>query len=416
MRRTVLSAIILASPVASQINFGVPGSEGSASYSGSKLCNGTSTQANSTGTVSLSPSIGPNDSISWATTAYQDGNNTELSLWFSPGGKNYSDHFSLGYDVCFLWLKGLSLDAMVRGQSDSGRCLSTLDQTCSTDLAQLTVQKSTDLDQRQSRSASAISNILSDRCAQIASQINQEFPASCKRYFDAPKFTVTGGLPQLGGPLTGPESLLDRARCQLNESYSLLWTQFGDPNNVTWYTANWWLTPLVTAFIPIADLDRPITIGEPKAVLTCLRANVLRAGSLSVPPLDFTPQSSSSTETSTSGSESNVTSSATSKNVTKSLGAGSIAGIVIAAVLILALITGWFTWSARRKRSLAPRAGHTVWKNAEARDNCVQVSELESPLRLKGSVISEMDTPRYCSELATLKDPAELPAQLHARF
>jgi hypothetical protein len=38
---------LLATPVASQINFGVPGSEGSASYSGSKLCNGSFDEANS---------------------------------------------------------------------------------------------------------------------------------------------------------------------------------------------------------------------------------------------------------------------------------------------------------------------------------------------------------------------------------
>ena len=47
MRILCCLTFILASPVASQINFGVPGSEGSASYSGSKLCNGSFDEANS---------------------------------------------------------------------------------------------------------------------------------------------------------------------------------------------------------------------------------------------------------------------------------------------------------------------------------------------------------------------------------
>jgi hypothetical protein len=47
MRILCCLTFILASPVASQINFGVPGSEGSASYSGSKLCDGSFDEANS---------------------------------------------------------------------------------------------------------------------------------------------------------------------------------------------------------------------------------------------------------------------------------------------------------------------------------------------------------------------------------
>ncbi|KAG9201181.1 hypothetical protein G6514_005910 [Epicoccum nigrum] len=405
MRILCCLTFILASPVASQINFGVPGSEGSASYSGSKLCNGSFNEANSTGTISLSPSLGPNDSISWATTAYQDNTTTELSLWFSPNGKNYSNDFDLGYDVCFLWLGGLSLNSIVRGQSDSGRCLSTLDQECSADLAQLTAQISTNLDQSQNRSASTGPDVLSDRCAQIASQITQEFPASCTPYFDASKRTVTGGLPQLGGPLTGPESLLDRARCRLNDSYSLLWTQFGDPNDVTWYTANWWLTPLITAFIPIADANRPITIGQPKAVLTCLRANKLRAGSLVVPPLDFTAQSSSNGTS--SGESDTASNSALNHHSTNHLSAGAIAGIVVAVLSVSALTIGLLACRARRNRRPAPSA---ELAEDSPRKHHVKMSELASPMWPKGSVVSEMDTPKWQTELATLRDPVELPA------
>jgi hypothetical protein len=206
--------------------------------------------------------------------------------------------------------------------------------------------------------------------------------------------------------LTGSESLLDRARCRLNGSYSLLWTQFGDPNDVTWFTANWWLTPIITAFIPIVDANRPITIGNPKAVLTCPRATQLRKGSLAVPPLNFGAQSASN---GTSGGESGAASNSTSNQHSKKrLSAGAIAGIVVAVLFVAALVIGLLACRARRKRRPAPRA---ELADSSDRKNNVDMSELASPSRLNGSVVSEMDTPKWWMELATLRDPVELPAQ-----
>ena len=210
--------------------------------------------------------------------------------------------------------------------------------------------------------------------------------------------------------MTGSESLLDRARCRLNGSYSLLWTQFGDPNDVTWFTANWWLTPIITAFIPIVDANRPITIGNPKAVLTCPRATQLREGSLAVPPLNFGAQSSSN---GTSGGESDIASnsasnSASSHHSSKRLSAGATAGIVVAVLFVVALVTGLLAYGARRKRRQSPRV---ELSDGLDRKHDVNMSELASPVRLKGSVVSEMDTPKWQMELAALRDPVELPAQ-----
>jgi hypothetical protein len=206
--------------------------------------------------------------------------------------------------------------------------------------------------------------------------------------------------------LTGSESLLDRARCRLNGSYSLLWTQFGDPNDVTWFTANWWLTPIITAFIPIVDANRPITIGNPKAVLTCPRATQLRKGSLAVPPLNFGAQSASN---GTSGGESGAASNSISNQHSKKrLSAGAIAGIVVAVLFVAALVIGLLACRARRKRRPAPRA---ELADSSDRKKNVDMSELASPSWLNGSVVSEMDTPKWWMELATLRDPVELPAQ-----
>lgn len=205
--------------------------------------------------------------------------------------------------------------------------------------------------------------------------------------------------------MTGPESLLDRARCRLNGSYSLLWTQFGDPNDVTWYTANWWLTPLITAFIPIANANRPITIGQPKAVLTCLRASQLRKGSLVVPPLIFTAQSAGN---GTSGGEAGTAaSSASNHHSAKQISAGAIAGSVVAVFFVAVLIIGLLACRTRRKRRPTPRA---ELADGSVGKHDVMMSELASPARLKGSVVSEMDTPKWQTELAASRDPVELPA------
>lgn len=185
----------------------------------------------------------------------------------------------------------------------------------------------------------------------------------------------------------------------------MLWTQFGDPNDVTWFTANWWQTPIITAFIPIADANRPITIGQPKAVLACPRATQLRKGSLAVPPLDFAAQSSSN---GTSGGESGPASnSASNHHPAKHLSAGAIAGIVVAALCVSALVIGLLACRARRKRRPAHRA---ELADGSDRKRDVTMSELASPARPKGSVVSEMDTPKWQMELAALRDPVELPA------
>lgn len=210
--------------------------------------------------------------------------------------------------------------------------------------------------------------------------------------------------------MTGSESLLDRARCRLNGSYSLLWTQFGDPNDVTWFTTNWWLTPIITAFIPIVDVNRPITIGNPKAVLTCPRATQLREGSLAVPPLNFGAQSSSN---GTSGGASGTASGTASKSASnhrskKHLSAGAIAGIVVVVLFVAALVIGLLTYRARRKRRQVPRV---ELADGSDRNHDVNMSELASPVRPKGSVVSEMDTPKWQMELAAFRDPVELPAQ-----
>lgn len=127
---------------------------------------------------------------------------TELSLWYSPNGLNYSNNFELGYDVCYFWLSTLDLNTFFRGQNDTGDCLSTLDQTCVNDMLSLT-----DLYSRQLVSAPSpgpdsnlTTNSLPTVCQDMAQRLTQNFPDSCKVYMNQSlPFSVFGGPPALGG-------------------------------------------------------------------------------------------------------------------------------------------------------------------------------------------------------------------------
>ena len=349
------------------------------------------------------------------TTAYQNQNTTELSLWFSPS-RNYTDDFDLGYDVCYFWIDGLTVSSIERGQSDSGRCLQTLDQACSSDLIYLTIQTATKLDLGPIDTPTGDTSALPNRCTQIASQLTSNFPTSCEPFFDKSKATgrVTGGPPSIGGPLTGLDSLLDSAICRLNDTYSLLWTQFGEPNTATWYIANWWVTPLITAWIPIVASDRPITLAAPKAALTCLRASNVSEGSVAVPPLDDSSGTMISTANETRNGTTDTTPESTSaKSLTHTvsrLSAGAIAGIVVGIVLGLALLAVLTNSMMKRRRDRQQQTPATISAYFPEMGDTAMMSELGAPVGHKGSVVSEMDSPKERAELSTFKDPFELPA------
>jgi hypothetical protein len=353
--------------------------------------------------------------ISWATTAYQNQNTTELSLWFSPS-RNYTDDFDLGYDVCYLWIDGLTISSIERGQSDSGRCLQTLDQACSSDLTYLTIQVASKLDLGPINTPTGDTSALPNRCTQIASQLTSNFPASCEPFFDKSKATgrVTGSPPSIGGPLTGSDSLLDSAICRLNDTYSLLWTQFGEPNTATWYIANWWVTPLITAWIPIVASDRPITLAAPKAALTCLRSSNVSEGSVVVPPLNDTSGTIISTANETRNGTTNTmpepTSATSLTSTAKTLSAGAIAGIVVGVVLGLALLAALINSMMKRRRDRHQQTPTTMSAHFPEMGDTAMIGELGASAGHKGSVVSEMDSPKQRTELSTFKDPLELPA------
>ncbi|KAH9826215.1 hypothetical protein Tdes44962_MAKER10059, partial [Teratosphaeria destructans] len=327
-----------------QLFSGVPGSSADqSSFNGSHFCNQTFADANVTAIHSWNPQVGATDTnISYMGSVYQpaDGQGyTELSLWFSPGDQNYTDNFRLGYDVCYLWLPQLTLNTLERGASENGSCVQTFDESCVNDLNSLTDTFSTEL--VGAPTSGPDSNLTTDSlptvCNDLASMLTQNFPNSCRVYFnDTVPRQVLGGLPLLGGPLTGPDSLVSRSQCTTSNGYSLLWTQYGDNTFLNYVYANYIVAPIITAFMPIANAARPVTLGFTKSFLACARANDLQPGSEAPPSLPSpTPVINPyADDANTSPSPSNSPAQSTSPH----LSGGAIAGIAIGVLLGLAAL------------------------------------------------------------------------------
>jgi len=125
-----------------------------------------------------------NNNISWAVTVYENATMLQRALWFSTGGLNYSDDFSLHYDSCALQL---SL-ATTYNISDDGTCASLLDQKCIDALNNIA---SSTADSLVPLGSSNLTNgILPTVCNDIGSAVQNNFPKQCRPYFYTPR-TVT---------------------------------------------------------------------------------------------------------------------------------------------------------------------------------------------------------------------------------
>lgn len=310
----------------------------------------------------------------------------------------------------------MTISSIERGQSDGGRCSQTLDQACSSDLTYLTVQVASKLDLGSIDTSTGSTTALTNRCKQIASQLTSNFPASCEPFFDKSKATgrVTGSPPSIGGPLTGSGSLLESAICRLNDTYSLVWTQFGESNIATWYIANWWVTPLITAWIPIVASDRPITLAAPKAVLSCIRSSNISQGSVAVPPLSNSLETLTSTANGTKNGTANSipvpTSAKSSTHTARNLSPGAVADIIMGIVLGLALLVALTISIMKKGRDPQQQTPTIMPAYCSEMGDTGMIREPGGPAGHKNSIVSELDSPKERTELSTFKDPLELPA------
>ena len=401
--------------------------------------------------------VGDGDApISWAGTVFQtnssQSNRVELSLWFSPGGQNYTDDFSLGYDACYLWPSQLTIESYIRGQSDNGSCLQTMNEECVNDMITATNLYSTRL---TGSPVNLTANSLPSVCSQLASDLTTNFPASCKPFFNSTIATqpvaVFGGTPALGGPLTGNQSLVKESICTLNDTsnnnneYHLMWTQYGQFSLPTYYLANYFVTPVITAFMPIANNQRPITLGQAKAFMNCGRTNVLNAGSLPVAPAPalsdipgynstLTSTNSTTNSTASDSSSSMQSSAAASSSNGGGISGGAIGGIVVGVVLGLAIIAAAIWFFVLRKRrgggtnGAVEKDGYGAIENRDTRQNSVEApaqnfrntrqDSVEAPSQ---NSIAEIGNRRSgygqagwksteAVEMPTYRNPVELPA------
>ena len=142
--------------------------------------------------------------LSWALTLLQPSNvpanqtHTELSLWVSTNGVNYSDNLNLGFDACYFWLSPLLANSIFKGQNDDGTCSSTLSSACINSLQEAASKAAQQI--VGGLTPGSISNLTSTSlpgvCTSIAAMVTRNFPSSCTAFFNGP-----GGLS--GGPPTG---------------------------------------------------------------------------------------------------------------------------------------------------------------------------------------------------------------------
>lgn len=219
--------------------------------------------------------------------------------------------------------------------------------------------------------------------------------------------------------LTGNQSLVDRAQCNVNGTYSIMWSQYGGWSLANYLISNYFVTPLVTVVMPIADSKRPSTLGYAKSFMSCLRANKLNAGSQQPPPapsptpIDTSVGPSSNGTSSGNSTASSAMESASSSNQNGSaLSGGAIAGIVVGVVVGVALLAALIIFLFFRRRLQGVQQKRKSRRIAEM-DGAGGYGEMEGQGRpIAPMVEAQSDTGRRPSELTGSKQAwAELPGQ-----
>jgi hypothetical protein len=303
-----------------------------------------------------------------------------------------------------------TVNTFLRAQKDKGDCLTTLDATCikdmsnaATDAARLLVGLPT-----PGPDSNLTANSLPSVCAKIASIVNSNFPSSCATYFNG-SASLSAGPPALGGALTGPKSLVAASQCKTKYG-SLIWTQIGAADSDTYTLSTWWITGILTVFLPIADYARPVTLPQATAVATCLRANTVEPGSLA--PFDAplpTPLSTSSSPNNGTTSTANGSDGSSSK----ALSTGGIVGLAIgvcAGLLLIALGAFLCFRKRRRQRQVSAAASSHGSVEMDGKSSLLQHRFPSEAPNL--NTFYEMSSHHHAAELPSKSAmaPVELPA------
>ncbi|KAK4501883.1 hypothetical protein PRZ48_007692 [Zasmidium cellare] len=206
------------------------------------LCSKTFADANATGIYNISPDLYiptepdfTSNPVSWAYTVTQNSTLLSATIWYNTGGANYTDEFSLGYDVCgfrFGDPGALTRQAHWEGQGDEGDCKRALSEEC--------VGEWEELGRR-----TASGNLQLDACP-----INS---------------TTADSNPAQPG----------------SKDWNAWWSVqqiFAPANNSAYDALNQAIFTYMTIFLPIANRERVSTV-ETKAFMTCLHTDHYNPGS-----------------------------------------------------------------------------------------------------------------------------------------
>jgi hypothetical protein len=359
-------------------------------------------------------------------------------LWFDTHGANYTNNFALGWDACYFWMLPFLPNTFFRGQNDPGDCSSTLDASCIADLKKATESASHELlfilpnsGPYSNLNATSLPGV----CNQIASIVNMNFPSSCAPFFNGTGSLVAGS-PYIGGgrstshnpftfwygnsdfvaffndtALTGSRSLVSNSQCQTKYG-SLMFTEFGAADVLSYTLSSWWVTALLTTFMPIADASRPAILPVSTTVVNCLRADKVAAGAYSPSAAPTaTPLSGATSSSNPNSSSVPASSSSDSKSA---ISAGAIVGIVIGAIacIIIGLLVVFFLRRRRQRQGSsenAPRSGSAMTEGNSA------LLHTRNPSEAPNSTFYEMSSHEPIMELGgkQIQAPVELPAHVY---
>lgn len=198
-----------------------------------------------------------------------------------------------------------------------------------------------------------------------------------------------------------------------------MWSQYGGWSLANYLISSYFVTPLVTVVMPIADSNRPSTLGYAKSFMSCLRANKVNAGSQQPPPAPSpTPIDTSVGPSSNGTSSGNSTafpatvSGSSSDENGSGLSGGAIAGIVVGVVVGVALLAALIIFLFFRRRLQAAQEKRKSRRIAEM-DGAGEKGEMEGQGQPKTPTVeAPSDNGRRPSELVGSKQAwAELPGQ-----
>lgn len=308
----------------------------------SPLCNKTFADANGTGIYWIDPGIAQltntTTRAAWAVTlqnAYGSAdasadNSSSVGLWYNTGGANYSDDLALTYDVCAIGGMPLNDNAVARGQTDNGTCLSALDQPCVSAIKTAVQKYSVWLTTPSpGPNSNLTSTSLPTVCTDIANMLRDNFPKECSYFFQEEQLQI------FGYPLTtygdNPTPLSD---CTINGTFQNGFSVYSNSSLSTYVALNRGVLPAIAAFMPVANYAASTTIAGAVAELSCLRINTINPGSYTPPAAPKpTPIHYGTSHGGLSG--------------------GAIAGIVVSVVVLAGLVVGLgFWWWNQRKATL----------------------------------------------------------------